>query len=148
MMIEGDIGPNLLGTELLRDQESLQVFPNDFPKLAEPIYGNIDKSLYVIAVDVDGDQYARDWDPSSDSWNIVIDFDHIVSTAPEEPTPMGDYFQITNNTGYDIHYLDIYSDEMLDESSEGFNLLGADILYARESFRIYPAEHPGLAKAI
>ena len=148
MMMAGEYGPNLLNGELLYDQESVKVSPKEMSGLAEPIYEATDQSLYLIAVDVDGDQYATDWDPDVESWNILIDFEHIVAVEPEEPTYLGDFFQITNNTGYDLHYLDIYSDAMLEESKEGFNLLGDEILYDGGFFRIYPHEYTDLAKAI
>jgi len=148
MMMEGEYGPNLLSGELLYDQESVQVRPKEMIGLAEPIYEITGQSLYLIAVDVDGDQYATDWDPHLGSWNILINFHHIVDIEPDGPEYLGDFFQITNNTGYDIHYIDIYSDAMLEESKEGFNLLGDEILYDGGFFRIFPKEYPGLAKAI
>ncbi|PKL10314.1 MAG: hypothetical protein CVV52_19030, partial [Spirochaetae bacterium HGW-Spirochaetae-8] len=148
MMKDGVNGPNLLDGELLYDQASVQVYPKEMSGLAEPIYEATDQSLYLIAVDVDGDQYAASWDPHSESWNILIQFHYIVDVEPDEPAYLGDYFQITNNTGYDIHYIDIYSDAMLEESKEGFNLLGDGVLYDGEVFRIYSDEYPDLAKAI
>lgn len=74
-----DWGYDLLGSETLYVDYYAEIYPSDVEWLHDPIFVDWGSRLHIVAEDVDGDMYHREWYPDTDSWDIYLEFSDLVS---------------------------------------------------------------------
>jgi len=148
MLLENEFGDNLLGSNILSSGESIRIYPRDNPEIANAVYEEVGAFIQIEAIDIDGDMYLKQWYPDYDSWNVVLQLADLVGFEAQEIEPFGEFFQVTNDTGYEIWYLFIATEDMVDSLYVEDDLLGDDILIDRSSIQIYPKDIPWLDEFI
>ncbi len=148
MLLENEFGENLLDSNLLSNGESVRIYPNYNPDIEKAVYEDVDANIQIEAIDVDGDMYLKQWYPDHDSWNVAIQLADMVGYEVEEVESYGDYFQVTNNIGFEIWYLFIATEDMVDALYVEDDLLGDDILMDRSSIEVYHKDIPWLDEFI
>jgi hypothetical protein len=148
MLLENEYGDNLLGSNILSSGESIRIYPRDNPEIANAVYEEVGVFIQIEAIDIDGDMYLKQWYPDYDSWNVVLQLADLVGFEAQEIEPFGEFFQVTNDTGYEIWYLFIATEDMVDSLYVEDDLLGDDILIDRSSIQIYPKDIPWLDEFI
>ena len=148
MLLENEFGDNLLGSNILSSGESIRIYPRDNPEIANAVYEEVGVFIQIEAIDIDGDMYLKQWYPDYDSWNVVLQLADLVGFEAQEIEPFGEFFQVTNDTGYEIWYLFIATEDMVDSLYVEDDLLGDDILIDRSSIQIYPKDIPWLDEFI
>ena len=67
-----------LGAETLYIDFYAEIAPADTDWLYDAIYVDWGARLHILAEDLDGDFYHREWYPDTDSWDIYIDFEDLL----------------------------------------------------------------------
>ncbi len=70
-------GYDLLGSETLYIDYYAEIYPSDVEWLYTPVYEDWGARLHIIAEDVDGDFYHKEWYPDIDSWDIYVYFEDL-----------------------------------------------------------------------
>lgn len=75
MWNDDDWGIDLLDEDVLYPGAAVEIVPGNYDYLNDPIYVDWGKALHLIAEDLDGDYYYKEWYPDFDSWEIILTFD-------------------------------------------------------------------------
>jgi hypothetical protein len=148
MLLENEFGENILGSKLLFNGDSIRIYPVDYPGIAEAVYEEVEAFIQIEAFDIDGDMYLKQWYPDYDSWNVAIQIADLVDYEEEEVERYGEFFQVTNDTGFEIWYLFIATEDMVDSFNVEDDLLHDDILLDRGSIQIFTKDIPWLDEFI
>ncbi|MEA5105836.1 MAG: hypothetical protein VB010_00600 [Sphaerochaeta associata] len=131
---------NLL-PESLGDGERMVIDLTKFPLLSEEIQKR-DGSIFTFnASDWDDDLYWGEWDPSEDSWNLVLTSDSLLPTSMDiDVESFGPSIVIANRSGYPFErlYIERKSPNEMDGSET--NLLGEQLLSSGQFARIQVAD--------
>jgi hypothetical protein len=146
--VEGELDTDLLGPALLSSGDTVVIATDDIPWIADLLPFNAYARVLVVAKDTDGDEYRKEWYPTTDLWNITLDIEDLWYTDSPVSASGGDILRITNNTDTMIWYLHLVTDEMYQMQAWGDDLLGDDILDTYASFELVPLDKPWLQESV
>ena len=136
--VEGEMGTDLLGAHVLTSGNSVQIAVSDIPWIADLLEFDAYARLLVFAKDTDGDEYRKEWYPTTDPWGIVFTLDDLTFVDTHEPVVQEDAVRITNYTGDTIWYLYLMTDEMYLLDEWGEDLLDDDVLALGDYIDVFP----------
>jgi len=146
--VDGELGTNLLGPTVLSSGDTVEIAVEDVPWIADLLPFDAYARVLVVAKDTDGDEYRKEWYPTTDLWNISLGIEDLWYIDSVIPASGGDVLHITNNSDNMIWYLHLVTDEMYLMQEWGDDLLVDDILDTYASLDIVPLDKPWLQESI
>ena len=94
--------------------------------------------LYLVGIDASGDAYHLPWDPNTDEWNVRFENSHLFVGSRPEATYDYSPLRLINNTGNDIWFVYLATEEMRSGNDEGSDVLKDQLLFDGEWVDIIP----------
>ena len=146
--VDGELGTDLLGPTVLSSGDTVEIAVEDVPWIADLLPFDVYARVLVFAKDTDGDEYRKEWYPTTDLWNITLGIEDLWYLDSVIPASGGDVLHITNNSDNMIWYLHLVTDEMYLMDEWGDDLLVDDILDTYASLEVVPLDKPWLQESI
>lgn len=134
---------NLLYGDVLDVSKQLRIPTKDLTALSEYLTFDAYATLYLTAIDRDGDRYQVLWHPTTDLWAIEL-------TSADLNFPQEGRFFITvaNETERTLWYLHAVTTEAYEEGYLGEDLMGLNILDSGEELEVDLSEVDALTEAL
>jgi hypothetical protein len=134
---------NLLYGDVLDVSKQLRIPTKDLTALSEYLTFDAYATLYLTAIDRDGDRYQVLWHPTTDLWAIEL-------TSADLNFPQEGRFFITvaNETERTLWYLHAATTEAYEEGYLGEDLMGLNILDSGEELEVDLSEVDALTEAL